>query len=173
MKFRRSAFNIILLLLMLPGIFGCKTTEEKRKSKEATTLRLHLETNVEGGGRETGVSILRANPILVNVQRDHFLDEGDVEQAFVVPALGGFAIKVQFNRHGTLVLDNYTTSYKGKRIGVFSQFGDARWLAAPVINQRIVNGQLVFTPDASYEEAERIVRGLNNVAKELQKKSKF
>jgi hypothetical protein len=36
-------------------------------------------------------------------------------------------------------------------------------------NKRISDGVLVFTPDASREEADRIVLGLNNVAKEAQK----
>jgi hypothetical protein len=42
---------------------------------------------------------------------------------------------------------------------------DCRWLAAPVISHRIGDGVLVFTPDATREEAEEIALGLNNVAK--------
>ena len=49
---------------------------------------------------------------------------------------------------------------------------EARWLAAPRISQRIKDGVLVFTPDATREEAERIVRGLNNVAIKLGNKPK-
>ena len=56
-------------------------------------------------------------------------------------------------------------------IAIFSQFGeemkDYRWLAAPVINRRISDGVLVFTPDATREEAEEIALGLNNVAKKV------
>ena len=65
----------------------------------------------------------------------------------------------------------YTSQYKGQHIAVFSQFGDARWLAAPQITQQISDGVFVFTPDATMEESERIVRGLNNIAKEIKKKS--
>ena len=36
------------------------------------------------------------------------------------------------------------TAHRGRRIGIFSQFGDARWLAAPVMNKRIADGVLVF-----------------------------
>ncbi len=37
----------------------------------------------------------------------------------------------------------------------------------PRINRRISNGELVFTPDATREEAERIVKGVNNVSKKI------
>ena len=54
---------------------------------------------------------------------------------------------------------------------IFSEFGQARWLAAPMINKRISDGNYVFTPDATREEAERIVRGVNNVIKSIAKES--
>ena len=44
---------------------------------------------------------------------------------------------------------------------------DYRWLAAPVISHRISDGVLVFTPDATREEAEEIALGLNNVSKKV------
>ena len=70
---------------------------------------------------------------------------------------------------GTALLEQCTTRNRGRRIAIFSQFGekmkDYRWLAAPVISRRITDGVLVFTPDATREEAEEIAAGLNNVAK--------
>jgi len=78
---------------------------------------------------------------------------------------------IQFNKHGTLVLDMVTTGNRGSRVAVHSQFGDSRWLAAPRITGRIANGIFTFTPDATREESERIVRGLNNIAKALKSKS--
>jgi len=48
-----------------------------------------------------------------------------------------------------------------------------RWLAAPVISRRIPDGVLVFTPDASRAEADDIVLGLNNIAREVEKKNKW
>ena len=81
-------------------------------------------------------------------------------------------ISVQFDKEGTWLLEDYTTSYKGKRIGVAAIFGEAqepRWLGAPRIMQRITNGVFVFTPDASRKEADRIVAGLNNFALKVKK----
>jgi hypothetical protein len=38
-----------------------------------------------------------------------------------------------------------------------------------LIKRRIGNGELVFTPDATREECDRIVTGINNVAKRIAK----
>ena len=78
------------------------------------------------------------------------------------------SIFVQFDRRGTWLLEQYTTANRGRRIAIMSQFGQVRWLAAPKISKPITDGTLVFTPDATREEADRIVRGLTNVAKKMQ-----
>jgi hypothetical protein len=57
---------------------------------------------------------------------------------------------------------------------VFCKFGrDPRWLAAPQITKHLSAGVFTFTPDATREEAERIVTGLNNVAEKVKKDSKW
>ena len=62
-----------------------------------------------------------------------------------------------------MLLEQYTTGSKGKHLAISAEFGQMRWIAAPVITQRIGDGLLVFTPDTSREEAARIVSGLNRV----------
>jgi hypothetical protein len=173
MKIPRALFNIYLLIVVAAVSTGCKTTEEKEQSKQASTLRFHLEVNEDGTARNSGVPIYRERPMLVNVNRDPFLTEGDIDQARVVDVIGGFSIEVSLNKHGALVLDMVSGGNKGRRIGIQSQFGQTRWLAAPMITRRIQDGLFVFTPDASREEAERIVRGLNNLVKKLKKKYTF
>jgi len=168
-------FNLYLFVLcaLLCGSLGCKTTEstkKKKKDKEATTMRFHLEVNPDGTPWNAPVPIYREKPVMVNVYKQPFLDEGNIASASVVDTVGGFAIKVQFDQHGSLALDQATTLHRGQRIAVYSQFTDARWLAAPQIKGRISNGELIFTPDATRDEANRIVLGLNNVAQELRKK---
>jgi hypothetical protein len=166
MASRRVRFNsyLLLALVALCGA-GCKSM----KKKEATTLRLHQEVNADGGQRSSPVPVYRASPMYVNVEKEPFMNEEHVTKASVIDALGSFQIMVQFDRRGTWLLEQYTTAHRGRRIGIFSLFGEARWLAAPMMNKRISDGVLVFTPDASREEADRIVLGLNNVAKEAQK----
>ena len=178
MKIRRVAFNTYLLAATL--LLGCKSPQEKidsadasKQKKELSTIRLHLETSGETASRANTVPILRASPILVNVEVDSFLDERDVTHAALIKQLGGFAIQVQFNDHGVFILDALSSSSRGKRVAIMSDFGEKRWLAAPVFSRRITNGVLVFTPDATHTEATRIVRGLNNVAEKIKKQDPF
>jgi hypothetical protein len=172
MTIRLLPFNIILSFLIVAVAVGCATTgEKKNKKKEATIFRIHLETNPDGSDRNSAVPVYRERPVLVNIERRAFLSEGDIASAAVVEVVGGFAIQINFDRRGTWLLENVTTASRGRRLVIQSQFGDARWLAAPLISRRIADGVLVFTPDATREESERIVRGLNNIAKELKKSS--
>jgi preprotein translocase subunit SecD len=114
------------------------------------------------------------------VQKSPVLDERYVKEAKVVDVRGGFALQFQLDRQGTWLLEQISAQNPGRHLAIFSQFAEppkeplnkGRWLAAPSINYRISNGVLVFTPDATREEAEQIVIGLNNVAKKLQDKSK-
>jgi hypothetical protein len=172
MKIGPGPFNIYYsLALALALLAGCQTPEERERSKEMSTLRLHLEVNPDGTDRSGPVPVFRENPVLVNVERNPFLHEGDIAKALVADVLGGYVIQVQFDTHGVLALDTVTAAHKGRRVAVFSEFGPVRWLAAPVMNKRIRDGLLTFTPDASHEEAERIVRGLNNVVAKNRKKT--
>lgn len=167
MKIGFLGFNLYLFLVLALFGAGCQTTGKK---KEASTLRLHVEVNPDGTAHNSPVPIGRGDSsFLVNVEKEPFLKEGNITQAWVVDALGGFQILVQYDRKGALLLEQYSTAYKGKRVAIFSQFGEVRWLAAPIMANRITDGTLVFTPDTTREEAERIVKGLNNVAKQVQK----
>ncbi len=152
-------FNIILLLLGF--VLGCQTP---KADKEISAVRLHIEVNPDVLGGSMVVAVCRAAPVSVNVDNTPFVDEGDITRAAVVDWMGGFAIQLEFNYHGKLMLENTTRFYPGRRIAVLAEFGEARWLAAPIIGRPISNGQLVFTPDATREEAERFARGLNRVA---------
>jgi hypothetical protein len=171
MRIRLDRFNIIFLLatVALAGLAGCKSAESD-KNKELSTLRVHTQAATEGA---TAVPVFRENPVLVRIEPAPLLTEGEVAKAAVVEVVGGFAIEVQFNRHGSWLLEQYTTANRDRHLAIFSEFGattnETRWLAAPRITHRIADGKLVFTPDATREESERIVRGLTNAAKKLQK----
>jgi hypothetical protein len=167
MRSQTILFNIILLLGL---VAGCQTADNQ---KEFTTITFHLEANPDGGWNSTAVPIYRENPIPINVEKSPFLDNRDVARADVVEEAGGFSLQIVFNRHGTLLLETTTRSNPGRRIAIKCQFPESRWLAAPQVNYPISNGVLTFTPDASREETERIVRGLNNTAARLNEKGAF
>jgi preprotein translocase subunit SecD len=136
-----------------------------------------METNPDVTEFSSPVPIFREKPIMVNVEKSSFLTEADIAEAKLVEVLGGFALRIQFNQHGTWTLEQFTTTNPGKRIALLCRFGpkfkEVRWLAAPRISQRISNGVLTFTPDATREETEQIVLGLNNMAKQAAKRSKL
>jgi hypothetical protein len=170
MLIRDFRFNTYLRLLAVVLVTiaaaGCEATgKPKYGKKDQTSLRLFLEVNPDGSDRTETVKIGRERPFPVHVNREPFLTEANVERAEVVEAFGGFSIEVFFDKQGGWLLDLYTTSYKGKRVAIAAEFGQMRWLGAPVISKGRSDGRFVFVPDASREEAERIVHGLNQVAK--------
>ncbi len=176
MKIRWISFNIYLLaVLALPFICGCASEESKHK-KVFSTLRVHFEGRRDVAGRSEEVTIGRDHPVKLIVEKAPFLNEGFVKQAKVIDVMGGFVLQLQFDRDGSMLLEQYTTANPGRHLAIFAQFmmppeeklNAGRWLAAPRISGRITDGLLRFTPDASREEVDQIVLGLNNIAKKLE-----
>jgi len=174
MEWPRRQFNLYLaLVLLIPTVIGCQTSSSRAR-KEISTFRVHLEVRPEPTGQTETITVFRDNPVEMTVEKSPFLTEVHVQSAKLVDRFGVPAIQIQLNRSGTWLLEQYTTANRGRHMAIFSQFGEtpdkARWLAAPLIRQRIADGFLVFTPDASREEAERIVRGLNNLVAQRKQK---
>ena len=171
MKSRFPRFNFYLLLLVLTVADGCKTAQERHQDKIASTFRLFLEANPDG---TDSTALIQIAGVELHVNNAPFLDESSVTNAAVVDTRdGGYAIRVQYDRHGTLVLDSVTNENHRRRLAVFTQYGagkpeHSRWLAAPY-GSPITDGVLLFTPLASREESDEIVLGLNNVAKKAHK----
>ena len=172
MKIRRVGINTFLLLFLALHIAACKTDEEKKRDKELTSLQVCLAAEAPANDRGSAVAIGRTPLMYVKLEKSGFLDTGDILRARLVDNIdkvGGWAIAVQFDSHGTLLLDSMTSRYKGMHLAIMLGAKEERWVAAPLINHRITNGYLVFTPEATREEAERYVRGLNNIAKKIHK----
>jgi hypothetical protein len=175
MKIRASWFNIYLLGGVLL-ICGCHTkkAQEPKKHTMISCLRIHLEVNADSSGKSERVPVFREHPVMVNVESEPFLTEADVAEARVVDELGGFALRIKFERKGALLLEQYSGANRGKHMAIFGQFftnttaklPESRWLAAPKIARRVSDGVLSFTPDATREESQQLVLGLNNVARE-------
>jgi preprotein translocase subunit SecD len=163
-------FNIYLclgFLLLLNA--GCGSTGGDKK-KNLTTLEFHLEINADGSADNQTVSVFRDHPMELTIDREPFLDGTDVSEARVVDDLGGFKIRLQFNWRGTQLLASTTQANRGKRIAIVCFFGKTRWLGAPMIRNAVTDGVYTFTPDCSRDEADTIVKGLNDVAAETKKK---
>jgi hypothetical protein len=167
-------FNLYLIGFLVAGLCaGCADKGAKRKV-QLTRMDIHVEMPREATNLTEPVPIYREKPMLVNVEKEPFLREVFVASARVVDLPGGFGIQIQFNRQGTWLLEQYSTQNHGKRLAIHAEFGteskESRWLAAPKLTKGITDGLLTFTPDATREEADEIVLGLNNVSREVQKR---
>lgn len=172
MKRRAPLFNGFLMLLVSAFVAGCGTTEERQRKKEQSNIRIHAESDARGD-LSSAVSVIRSAPVLLNVEREPLLDEHNVEGASVEDQRGGFVIRVKFDRQGSWILERATVVHRGRRLAIHSEFGTARWLAAPLVTGKNSTGEIVFTPDCTREEAERMVRGLNNTARKLKRKANW
>jgi hypothetical protein len=179
MKIRRLRFNLylfVVLPLALALAAGCQTEERKRKH-QASSLAIHIEVHPDGTNLSEPVPIYRQQPVMINVDKEPVLSEVNLADAKVVDTVGGFAIRLQFDRQGTWILEQRSVDSKGQRFAIFCRYGEelkeSRWLAAPIVSHRISNGVLTFTPDASREEADQIVLGLSNVARLVKKKTQW
>lgn len=168
-------FNLYFVIVALVALVcACQSPEKKRK-KSMSTLRVHIEGVQDASKRTVPVEIYRASPVTLHAHKVFFLNEENVKQAKVVDVPGGFALEIQLDRQGTWLLEQYTTGNRGKHLLIFSQFAvpsdpekeEGRWLAAPLIKDPVTDGKLVFTPDATREEADQIAIGLNNASKKL------
>ncbi len=170
MKAITRRFNLFLALMALAVLCGCQTD---KKNKDVSALRLHIEAGSNDSGLTQAVSVVHDDPMLIIVEKEAVLTEANLIEAKVIDARGGIAIEIQFDESSALVLEQYTAANPGKHLVIFGQWGkklaDGRWLAAPLITHRITGGVLSFTPDMSRAEADRLVLGLNNVAKIISK----
>jgi len=160
-----SAWNRFNLYLMLAGIAvllcGCKTGKDK---KVETTLRVHAEAT-ENTSFTRKVKIYKDESLAMKVHEMPMLSDIDLLDAKVVDTMGGgFAISLKFNAMGRWTLDQHTSLNIGRHLAIYAMWGNkpavSRWLAAPIISKRTADGMIIFTPDATREEAEEIVRGL-------------
>ncbi len=139
---------------------GCTSGPDRKSKKEESVVQLFMEAEADIGDQTAVIQVVRSAPVPVRIYKRPFLDSSELVDAAVVDVVGGFVVQLQFTAHGALVLEQVSTAHRGSRIAVFGMFPGGRWLAAPVVANRITNGVFVFTPDATREEAERLVRGV-------------
>ena len=159
-------FNIYLAVAIALGLLcSCKTNEPHG---QVSALRVHVEVSRDNAGTGEEVTVIRADPVTVNILKQPILTEANIVGAKIIDAPGGFAINVHFDETGTWIFEQYTAANTGRHLALFGQWGEklanGRWLAAPLITHRIADGSLSFTPDMSREEAEQFIIGLSNSA---------
>jgi hypothetical protein len=172
MKSRVRVFNGFLVLLAVAMAAGCGTSEERKKKNELSNIRVHVESDTRTD-QSSAISVIRSSPTRLNIEREPLLDEHNVVGATLEEQPGGFAVRVKLDRQGTWILERTTVVNRGKHLAIHAHFGEDRWLAAPLITAKNSTGSLTFTPDATREEAERFVRGLNNVVRKLDRRENW
>ena len=166
-----TTFSTLLFAIALGiALCGCASSgKDDQPSEKYSTLRLFGAVNPDRSGRHQTVQIYRRTPITLSVAAENFLDEGYVMEASVIETVGGFSLRIQYDRRGSGLLEIATHRLRNRHIAIHSSFPESRWLAAPVVDRQITDGVLIFTPDATREEADRIVEGLNELSKKLRK----
>jgi len=143
---------------------GCALWPHHDK-KPPGILRVHVESETSSAGSTKTISILRSKPVLVNISLEPILTEADVTGAKIIGPDGAFDVQITFKDTAGWQLEQYSATNPGKHLVIFGQWGDkpadGRWLAAPLIHRRMAGGVLTFTPDATHEEMETWVKGLD------------
>lgn len=177
MKVYRRRFNLFLALAFLLVPF-CGCSLFGHRNEPLAGLHVHIE--MAPGAASTAlndtqtVSVLRSSPVTVMIGKEPVLTEANLVAAKLIRTPDAPAIEVRFDENGTWILEQYSAANPGRHFVIFGAWGknlkENRWLAAPIITQRINDGILSFTPDMTLDEANQFVLGLNNIIKEFQTK---
>lgn len=177
MRGRPARINTFFLSLTVVAVgialSGCASDpgskKEVKKEKEVAALRIHVEKRDSDEGGRT-VSVLRASPVSLVIEKEPFIDERDIKSAKILDTVTGFAITLDTTLHGRLLLEMTSVSRTGRHLAIVSTWEqekdktETRWLAAPLLKVPLRDGKLTFVPDCTREEANHIVSGINNVA---------
>ena len=164
---QKAVFLFFLLMGWSGFLVGPGCASLGKGSKQKVHLRVYLEASVNDPTQTMVVPVYRKEPVLVRIQKEPILDERDLVHASVVKVVGGYSMELIFDFHGRLVLQQVSNAYRGRRLVLQAVFPEARWLGMIRMNRPIMDGVLTFTPDATQQEAQRIVEGLNKVARKL------
>jgi hypothetical protein len=145
-----------------------RNPSDKKHTKEVSTVRLYLKPR--HAPTVVRVPLFRAKPVMVTVGKTIFsMRQPQKHQSSIRRK---FLIKIQLTNTAPSAREHDRTSV-GKRVAIFSRLpirSDGSPPHAYPANQRW--SAYIYT-DASRDEAERMVNGLNNVIAKAKKKNKF
>ena len=131
--------------------------------KQFTCLGIHLQTSAQLPESQRTVVVVRNPPLSVAVDRFPELREVDLEGAQAVKTPTRKQLVLQFNRHGTLVIESFTTERRGE---FYVLTLNTIPIAAPAIRETIRDGRLVIDVDVLDEDLDKLVKGLNAAIKD-------
>lgn len=151
-----------------------KKSKKQKKPKLIKSLRVYLETKHDIEERSLAAVVGRSSPMKFMVEKLPILNEVHVEAARLIDQPGGFEVQVKFNSLGSRILESYTAAAAGKHLLIMTEIAnEGRWIGAPLIRRRLGDGKLTFTPDASREDMDLLVRGLNELVEKNKKQWRY
>ncbi len=174
MRTGRICFNLVLAAFVLNC--GCASDRSDRESrrKEQDTInhvRVHLESRHDIPERAMIAKVGGSDDLRFAVEKMPILTELHVEKASLLEDLGGFKVELDLNPMGARILESYSSAAMGRHLLIMTELdGEATWIAAPIIEKRISDGILAFTPIASREDMNRLVTGLNQAVEKRRKR---
>lgn len=171
LPFRRLGLALAALLALAASAAAATSTNtaakgREKKPKDPEFLRVYFESPRDTTARAMEARVGRSRPMVITVEKLPILSESHIKIVEVVSGEGGHSLRITFNRMGRRLLENYTATGIGRRLVLQTQFDEeARWLGAPRITRRISDGILLFAPDATPEELDRLVRGVTKWVK--------
>ncbi|MBL9137822.1 MAG: hypothetical protein JNK85_18280 [Verrucomicrobiales bacterium] len=161
-----ACINLVLALFVAAsasaGPDPAPTLHAARKPKAVKRFRVHVESKHDIPERSLIVELGKPNPVKFTAEKLPILNEVHVTKAALLDEIGGFKVQISFNTLGAKILESYTAAAAGRHLLIMTEIdGEARWLGAPLIRRRLGDGVLEFVPNATREDMERMVSGLN------------
>jgi preprotein translocase subunit SecD len=130
--------------------------------RDESTLQIHEQVSSALPAENMLTVVIPKTDLKLAVAPYATLSQKDVLSAELYATAGGEAILLRFDVHGSIVLDEMTTRNRGQYLVTFI---NNRPVAAWLVNQRILNGQLLVEGDFTDEEAKQVVDSLNKISK--------
>src|SRR5262249_4834364 len=109
MKVYWQRFNLFLLLALAVSTGGCSYLRAWfHKPEQTAAMRIHIELAQENVGDvniSQTVSVLRATPVQVTIDKTPILTEASIVAARVIDTPQSPAIEVHFDENGTWILE--------------------------------------------------------------------
>ncbi len=153
-----TAIGSLAALALL--VAGCESSTRKY-----TMLGVYLQTPAQLPERQRTIVVVPNPPLSVAVGRLPELREVELVSARAIKTPTRKQLVMQFNRHGTVVIENFTTERRGE---LYVLVLNRVPIAAPAIREPIRDGRLVVDVDLADEDLDKLVEGLNAAAKDAQ-----
>ena len=175
-RFLRSHL-IIATFVLLTSLLGCVRKYSVDTNRDKAQLALFIQGFPKQGEDTKLLKVYQAKPKLVYIDPKPVMrgDSGMITSSKVINTQDGLhAIQLDFTTLGQSVMEHITTNFRSRQLYIVLAKNDDHsktnkvkmtCIGSHYIN-RTFSTPLVFTPDASRDESEKITKLLNNTLKD-------